>query len=251
MALRVLFGGDSGPSSGGLFSLSARPARELWGSPRPATGPARGLPRSGAHAILRPELCGPDRDDVRARRNRILGRGLSKVSGTTSLRHTNLWSHYRRHWSHLDPGRRMAWRSTPNQNIGLVLSRLWLRDVTRVPAFHCDALYPVSPSVVADGRLGLLYVSEYRSVEHRPGECCTTKSPGNRLRAQHSRHSRTWGRASLSHHRLHCRAYELDDRVSLRLGNDARFRTPLVDRNEISRGGYLAGRAGSTRLMSS
>ncbi len=134
---------------------------------------------------------------------------------------------------------------------GIVLSRLWLRDVTRVSAFHCDALYPVSASVVADGRLGLLYVSEYRSVEHSPGECCATEGPGNRLRAEHSRHSRTRGRASLSHHRLHCRAYELDDRVSLCLGNDARFRTPLVDRNEIPRGGYLAGRAGSARLMSS
>src|SRR5262245_59278617 len=123
MALRVLFGGDSGPSSGGLFSLSARSARELWGSPGPATGPARRLPRCRMHAILCLELRRPDRDDIRSRRNRILGRGLSKVSGTTSLRHTNLWGYYRRYRSYLDPGGRMAWRSAASQNIGLVLSR--------------------------------------------------------------------------------------------------------------------------------
>ena len=92
----------------GGYSLFQRDPRESSGGwPGPATGPARGLPRSRAHAILCPELCGPDRDDVRARRNRILGRGLSKVSGTTSLRHTNLWSHYCR---------------------ALVLSRPWRAD---------------------------------------------------------------------------------------------------------------------------
>src|SRR4029453_8649784 len=154
MALRVLSGGDSGPSSGGLFSLSTRPARELCGWPGPATGPARGLPRARTHPILYSELRGPDRDDVRGCRNRILGRGLSKISGTTSLRDTNLWSHYCGHWPYLDPGRRMARRSAPRQNIGLVLSRLRLRDVARLPDFYCDAFCPVSASVVADGRLG-------------------------------------------------------------------------------------------------
>ena len=204
MALRILLRSDSGSSSRGLLSLSTRPARRILGFARNDSGPSARI----TAALVRT-------------RSYVLN-CAAQTAMTFALGGIGFWV-----------AAYLKFRGQPasaTQIFGVIIAGTglvstlaggWLGDRLRArisgsyflvsgcgmllacPFFIAMLFIPFPRAWWLMARLGFLFVPEYRPVEHRPGECCSTEGSRDRLCAQHSCDSRAWRRFGLSHHRLH------------------------------------------------